>query len=78
MNETFGVNVGERVHHGTQDRARFRGCERPARNYRGQIFFRILHHHEEHSRTIELAASHIQQPNHVRMRKFPGVPPTRQ
>src|ERR1700733_11024258 len=75
MNEALGMNVGERVHYRTEKVASFLGRKRSALNYQREIFFGVFHHHVEHVDVFELAASHCQDADQVRMGKLCSVLP---
>ena len=75
MNEALSVNVGERVHYRTEKIASFLGRKRSALNHQREVFFGVFHHHVEHVDVIQIAASHFQDADQVRMRKFCSVLP---
>ena len=78
MYETIAVEKNEGIEHGAEHFASLGFRERAVGENLGKIFFGILHHYIQTIPILETAASNVEDPEQIRMRKLLNAVPERE
>ncbi len=75
MNEAIAVEVNESIEYGFEHFASFGSSKRALRKNLGEVFFGMLHHHEETIPVFEAAAADVEDAEQMRMRELHHAEP---